>query len=98
MSSIQSQLDNLCERVKLLERIHTKTNRGRTNQRGAAAYLNRSREYLRQLHLRGKGPRRGADGTYSFDDLDAFAEENSEIERGCGARPSPGAGASAASR
>ena len=43
MSSIQSQLDDLCERVKLLERIHTKTNRGRTNQRGAAAYLNRSR-------------------------------------------------------
>jgi hypothetical protein len=73
---IQLQLNDLHERVKRLERISTKTNRGRTNQRGAANYLGRSREYLRQLHLRGAGPRRAADGSYSFDDLDAFAEQD----------------------
>jgi hypothetical protein len=74
---IQSELSDLRERVKRLERIHTKTNRGRTNQRGAAEYLGRSREYLRLLHLRGNGPRRAADGSYTYDDLDAFAEQNS---------------------
>lgn len=76
MPGIQTALNELHERLTRLERIHTKTNRGRTNQRGAAQYLGRSREYLRTLHLRGEGPRRGADGSYSFDDLDAFAERN----------------------
>jgi hypothetical protein len=95
MSTVQAEIADLRERVQRLER---KSTRGRVNQRLAAQYLGRSREFLRQLHLRGEGPRRGADGSYSYDDLDAFAEENSEIERGCGARPSPGAGASAASR
>lgn len=71
---IQSELSDLRERVKRLESCQTRTNRGRTNQRGAADYLGKSREYLRQLHLRGKGPRRAADGTYAFDDLDAFSE------------------------
>jgi hypothetical protein len=76
MSFIQSELDALRERVGALERVQSKTRRGRTNQRGAAEYLGRSREYLRQLHLRGQGPRRAADGSYSFDDLDLFAEQN----------------------
>jgi hypothetical protein len=73
---IQSELHDLRERVKRLESIHTKTNRGRTNQRGAASYLSKSREWLRQQHLRGEGPHRAADGSYSFDDLDSFAERN----------------------
>jgi hypothetical protein len=71
--SLQSEIDSLKERVKRLEG-NRRTNRGRTNQRGAANYLGRSREWLRQLHLRGEGPRRGADSFYSYDDLDAFAE------------------------
>jgi hypothetical protein len=72
-TSIQSEIAALRERVQRLER---KTTRGRVNQRAAAQYLGRSREFLRQLHLAGKGPRRGADGSYSYDDLDAFAEQN----------------------
>jgi hypothetical protein len=71
--SLQSEIDTLKERVARLEG-NRRTNRGRTNQGGAANYLGRSREWLRQLHLRGEGPRRGADGSYSYDDLDAFAE------------------------
>ena len=70
---IRSELNDLRHRLERLER--TRTNRGRTNRRGAAAYLGRSREFLRQLHLRGEGPRRAADGSYTYDDLDAYAEE-----------------------
>jgi hypothetical protein len=76
LPEIKSELDDLRARVKRLESIQTKTNRGRANQIGAARYLGRSREYLRQLHLRGNGPRRAADGSYTYDDLDAFAEQN----------------------
>jgi hypothetical protein len=61
--------------VKRLEESAGRTRRGRTNQRGAAQYLGKSREWLRQLHLRGEGPHRASDGTYSFDDLDAFSEQ-----------------------
>lgn len=75
-SEIRSELNDLRERVTRLERTHTKSNRGRVNQRRAAEYLGRSREFLRQLHLRGTGPRRAPDGLYSYDDLDAFAEQN----------------------
>jgi hypothetical protein len=71
MSTIHSELADLRERIQRLER---KTTRGRVNQRAAAQYLGRSREFLRQLHLAGKGPRRGADGLYSYDDLDSFVE------------------------
>jgi|RhiMetdeSRZDD1v2_1073273.scaffolds.fasta_scaffold2427406_2 hypothetical protein len=73
MSTVQAEIADLRERVQRLER---KSTRGRVNQRLAAQYLGRSREFLRQLHLRGEGPRRGADGSYSYDDLDAFAEQN----------------------
>jgi hypothetical protein len=73
---IQSELHDLRERVKRLESSQSRTNRGRCNQRGAAEYLGKSREWLRQLHLRGEGPHRAADGSYSFDDLDAFAEQH----------------------
>jgi hypothetical protein len=72
--SLQAEIQSLKERVAALEWERRKTGRGRTNQRGAADYLGRSREWLRQLHLRGEGPRRGVDGSYSFDDLDAFIE------------------------
>jgi hypothetical protein len=71
--SLQAEIESLKVRVAALEGDRQKTNRGRVNQRGAADYLGRSREYLRRLHLQGKGPRRGADGSYSYDDLDAFA-------------------------
>ena len=74
MSLLQAEIADLKERVTRLESDARRTNRGRTNQSGAAHYLGRSREFLRQLHLRGEGPRRGADGSYSYDDLDAFAE------------------------
>jgi hypothetical protein len=75
--SFLTKLNELAERVQRLEDDRRRTTRGRTNQVGAARYLNRSREYLRALHLRGEGPRRAADGTYSFDDLDSFADRNS---------------------
>jgi hypothetical protein len=72
---IQSAIHDLRERVKRLEETTRRTRRGRTNQRGAAEYLGKSREWLRQLHLRGGGPRRAPDGSYSYDDLDAFSED-----------------------
>jgi hypothetical protein len=71
--SLQAEIEDLKERVARLEGVR-KTDRGRTNQAGAAQYLGRSREWLRKLHLRGEGPRRGVDGSYSYDDLDAFIE------------------------
>jgi hypothetical protein len=71
---VQSEIADLCERVRKLEESAGRTKRGRTNQLGAAQYLGKSREWLRKLHLRGEGPHRAPDGTYSFDDLDAFSE------------------------
>lgn len=73
MSSLHTEIDELKARVDRLERGH-RSNRGRANMTEAARYLGHSREWLRQQHLRGTGPRRGADGSYSYDDLDAFAE------------------------
>jgi hypothetical protein len=72
---VQSDIDDLRQRVEKLEAVARRTKRGRTNQRGAAEYLGKSREWLRQLHLRGEGPHRAPDGTYSFDDLDSFSEK-----------------------
>jgi hypothetical protein len=74
---ILSEIHDLRERVKRLESVQSRTSRGRVNQRGAAQYLGKSREWLRLLHLRGEGPHRAADGSYALDDLDAFAEGNS---------------------
>jgi hypothetical protein len=71
---VHTEIDELRRRVKRLEEAAGRTRRGRTNQRGAALYLGKSREWLRQLHLRGEGPRRAPDGSYSYDDLDSFAE------------------------
>jgi hypothetical protein len=74
---VQSEIADLRERVKKLEESAGRTRRGRTNMLGAAQYLGKSREWLRKLHLRGEGPHRAADGTYSYDDLDAFSEKTS---------------------
>jgi hypothetical protein len=74
LARISAAVDDLGARVKNLEAKVVRTGRGRVNQRRAADYLGRSREFLRLLHKEGKGPPRGADGTYSLDDLDAFAE------------------------
>jgi hypothetical protein len=74
---IQSMFDDLRERVKRLESAQTKSTRGRCNQRRAADYIGKSREYLRKLALRGEGPRRGEDGLYAYDDLDRFVEGDS---------------------
>ena len=76
MGEIQTELTRLRERVEQLERQHARTNRGRVNQRRAAEYLGCSREHLRQLHLAGRGPRRAADGSYTYDDLDSWAEQD----------------------
>ena len=75
--NLHSEIEALKARVARLE--GARTNRGRVNQRGAADYLGKSREWLRQRHLRGGGPRRGADGTYSLDDLEAFAEAEAVV-------------------
>jgi hypothetical protein len=71
--SLQEAIADLRERVARLE-IKQRSSRGRVNQRRAADYLGKSREWLRLKHTQGKGPHRGADGTYSLDDLDAYAE------------------------
>jgi hypothetical protein len=74
VSSIQSQLTALCERVERLENDRARTKRGHVNQRRAAEYLGKSREWLRQHERRGDGPRRNSDNTYSLDELDRFKE------------------------
>jgi hypothetical protein len=74
---VQAEIADLRERVKRLEESARRTKRGRTNMLGAAQYLGKSREWLRKLHLRGEGPHRAPDGTYSYDDLDAFSEKRS---------------------
>jgi hypothetical protein len=89
--SFLTKLNDLAARVERLESDRRRTTRGRTNQRGAAQYLGRSREYLRTLHLRGEGPRRAADGSYNFDDLDDFAERSRENQRGSSSSPEAGA-------
>jgi hypothetical protein len=71
-----SELDQLRARLARLENAAGPC--GSTNQVGAARYLNRSEEWLRREHARGKGPRRtrcGARGwSYTYDDLDDYRE------------------------
>lgn len=76
---LQSEIQNLRERVERLERAPAKP-RGRTNLAGAARYLGISDETLRQRHARGVGPRRTRNGrfySYTYEDLDAHAEQDS---------------------
>jgi hypothetical protein len=70
MSTLQVQLEELRERVARLEQQRTR--RGVTNQRGAAEYLGRSAEWLRQQERGGAGPERNPDGSYSYDRLDEY--------------------------
>jgi hypothetical protein len=72
MSSFQSEIADLRERVARLERLRTK--RGFCNKKGTAEYLGVSRETLRQLELGGRGPVMNPDGSYSYDNLDLFKE------------------------
>ena len=74
LPEVQSEIDDLRERAKKLEENARRTRRGRCNMLAAAQYLGKSREWLRKLHLAGVGPHRAPDGTYSYDDLDAFSE------------------------
>jgi hypothetical protein len=72
---MSTNLSPLEKRVAALEeQLHRKkkTSPRYCSQRDAAEYIGRSREYLRLLHLRGEGPRRMPDGSYAFDDLDAW--------------------------
>ncbi len=53
-------------------RRQPKHRKGYTNQAGAAAYIGRSRDWMRVHRLRGDGPPCMPDGSYSFEDLDAY--------------------------
>jgi hypothetical protein len=73
-SEILSEVRDLRERVERLENDRARTKRGHVNQRRAAEYLGKSREWLRQRERSGDGPRRNSDNTYSLDELDRFKE------------------------
>ena len=78
MSELQaSEIEELRNRLARLE-YGARSQRGCTNQTGAARYLGKSDEWLRRQHLLGRGPRRKRSGTrnwsYSYVDLDAFPE------------------------
>jgi hypothetical protein len=74
---LHSEIEKLQKRLERLEGVRP-SQRGRTNQAGAARYLGISEETLRQRHARGEGPRRARSGvrgwTYAYDDLDEYAE------------------------
>jgi hypothetical protein len=72
-------LNEVLRRLDRLERASRPARRGSTNQKGAAAYLNRSVEWLRQQHAAGRGPRRRKRAgsrlwDYSYEDLDLYRE------------------------
>jgi len=77
----QSKIDDLQARLRKLEKAAARP-RGWTNMAGAAAYLNRSREWLRREHAAGRGPKRRRRGTrgwdYSYVDLDSYREAESD--------------------
>jgi hypothetical protein len=74
-SQILSEIRDLRTRLDRLESERRRTTRGHANQRRAAEYLGKSREWLRQRERRGDGPRRNPDGTYAYDELDLFKEQ-----------------------
>jgi hypothetical protein len=80
MPTEHSEIDDLRKRLRRLEAA-TARPRGWTGMAGAAAYINRSREWLRREHLAGRGPKRRRRGTrgwdYSYADLDAYLERES---------------------
>ena len=71
------KLEDLLKRLE--KNLRARKPRGRTGMRGAADYLGRSKEWLRQQHVHGQGPPRirvGARGwSYSYDDLDMWLAE-----------------------
>ena len=73
MSDISHELSALRERLARLERGQHRRQRS-TKQKGAAEYIGRSREYLRQRYLKGKNPRRNADGSYDYSALDDYLD------------------------
>jgi hypothetical protein len=76
MSSLQAAIADLTKRLERLERAPDRTRRGWANQREAAEYVGRSREYLRQRARDGTGPP-CSDGKYHYDDLDRWMETDS---------------------
>ena len=89
---IVSAIAELRERVRRLERLRTRSSRGRVNQRRAAEYLGRSREFLRQLHLRGEGPRglpTGPTASTIWTWASPTPPELPNNENGAGPRPRP---------
>jgi hypothetical protein len=73
-NEIHTALADIKERLVRLESGIHRTARGRVNQRRAAEYLGKSREWIRLRHRNGSGPPRAADGSYSLDDLDEYAK------------------------
>lgn len=71
VSQLEARLTALEEALRRREAA-PRPRKGYTNQRGAAEYIGRSREYLRRLRKEGKGPPCTPDGRYSYDGLDAY--------------------------
>jgi hypothetical protein len=77
MSALQSEIDELRARLARLEAGRAAPG-GHTNQAGAARYLGRSEEWLRQLHASGEGPPRTQEGRYwiySYANIDRWVAE-----------------------
>jgi hypothetical protein len=71
VSRLEARLTALEEALRRRDRSPGRR-KGFTNQRGAAEYIGRSREWLRIRRLRGEGPPCTPDGRYSYESLDAF--------------------------
>jgi hypothetical protein len=79
MSSVESEalLNELRDLRARLARLESRRRPKHFNQVQAAAYLNRSEEWLRREHAAGRGPKRSKRGRYwdyTIEDLDAYAE------------------------
>jgi hypothetical protein len=76
--SSRTEVDDLRRRLHKLEAECVKP-LNRTSMQGAAEYLGRSKEWLRQRHLLGQGPRRARIGSrgwsYTYQDLDRWLAE-----------------------
>jgi hypothetical protein len=72
----ESEIEKLRSRLARLE--NKTTPRGYCNLSGAALYIGKSTEWLRQQHDHGRGPKRTRRGTrfwsYSYADLDAWMQ------------------------
>jgi hypothetical protein len=68
---LEKRITELEEAVRRLQ----SRNRGYLTQSAAAAYIGRSKEYLRERHASGNGPARMPNGMYRYADLDAWMEK-----------------------